>query len=119
MFAARPMSRTVALWKPFSRKTSIAAWTSSSRSSRMSRVWHVGGAALLARALPPAAQTQGVTADSVTIGAFGPITGPAAYIGLAGRDGMSLAVKEINAAGGVNGRKINVVFEDDAHSPTR
>ncbi len=65
------------------------------------------------------AQQQGVTADTITIGAYGPITGPAAYIGLAGRDGMKLAIKEINAAGGINGRKINVMFEDDAHSPTR
>jgi branched-chain amino acid transport system substrate-binding protein len=75
-------------------------------------------AALLV-ALPALAQTQGVTADTITIGAHGPITGPAAYIGLAGRDGMMLAVKEINAAGGVNGRKIAVVFEDDGHSPTK
>ena len=65
------------------------------------------------------AQQQGVSADTVTIGAFGPITGPAAYIGLAGRDGMNLAIKEINAAGGIHGRKIAAVFEDDAHSPTR
>ena len=79
----------------------------------------IAGALVLVAALPAAAQQQGVTADSVTIGAFGPITGPAAYIGLAGRDGMMLALKEINAAGGVNGRKINAVFEDDAHSPTR
>ena len=43
-------------------------------------------AALLAFALPAAAQQQGVTGDTVTIGAHGPITGPAAYIGLAGRD---------------------------------
>jgi branched-chain amino acid transport system substrate-binding protein len=77
------------------------------------------GAALLALAFPVAAQQQGVSADTVTIGAFGPITGPAAYIGLAGRDGMLLAIKEINAAGGINGRKLAAVFEDDAHSPTR
>jgi branched-chain amino acid transport system substrate-binding protein len=61
----------------------------------------------------------GVTNDAITIGAFGPITGPAAYIGLGGRDGMNLAVKEINAAGGINGRKLQVAFEDDTHSPTR
>lgn len=73
----------------------------------------------LAIALPALAQTQGVTADTIRIGAVGPITGPAAYIGLGGRDGMQLAVNEINAAGGVNGRKLEVVFEDDAHSPTR
>lgn len=76
-------------------------------------------AAVAAVPLAAGGQQQGVTADTITIGAFGPITGPAAYIGLAGRDGMSLAAKEINAAGGVNGRRINVVFEDDAHSPTR
>jgi len=76
-------------------------------------------AAALVIALPAQAQQQGVTPDTVTIGAHGPITGPAAYIGLAGRDGMLLAIKEINAAGGVNGRKIAAVFEDDGHTPTK
>jgi branched-chain amino acid transport system substrate-binding protein len=74
---------------------------------------------LVATAASAASAEQGVTEDTITIGAFGPITGPAAYIGLGGRDGANLAVKEINAAGGVNGRKIAIVFEDDAHSPTR
>ncbi len=85
----------------------------------MKTLLHVLCAALIALALPAAAQQQGVAADTITIGAFGPITGPAAYIGLAGRDGMNLAIKEINAGGGVNGRKLVAVFEDDAHSPTR
>jgi len=65
------------------------------------------------------ADEPGVTPDSITIGAFGPITGPAAYIGLAGRDGANLAIKEINAAGGINGRKLSMIFEDDGHSPTK
>ncbi len=85
----------------------------------MKRLLLAAVAALLAVALPVAAQQQGVTPDTITIGAHGPITGPAAYIGLAGRDGMLLAIKEINAAGGVNGRKIVAVFEDDGHSPTK
>lgn len=68
---------------------------------------------------PPARAVDGVTADTITIGAFGPITGPAAFIGLGGRDGLNLAVKEINGAGGVNGRRIRIRFEDDAHSPAR
>ena len=62
---------------------------------------------------------QGVTKDESLMGGVGPITGPAAYIGLGGRDGLLLAVKEINAAGGVNGRKIKVIFEDDGHSPSK
>ncbi len=86
----------------------------------MKRLLTVLASALVATIAPlAAAQQQGVTPDTITLGAYGPITGPAAYIGLAGRDGMNLAIKEINAAGGINGRKIAVVFEDDAHSPTR
>jgi branched-chain amino acid transport system substrate-binding protein len=65
------------------------------------------------------ADEPGITPDSIMIGAFGPITGPAAYIGLAGRDGANLAIREINAAGGINGRKLSMVFEDDGHSPTK
>jgi branched-chain amino acid transport system substrate-binding protein len=65
------------------------------------------------------ADEPGITPDSITIGTFGPITGPAAYIGLAGRDGANLAIKEINAAGGINGRKLTMIFEDDGHSPTK
>lgn len=65
------------------------------------------------------AEEPGVTQDTITIGAFGPITGPAAYIGLAGRDGAGMAIKEINAAGGIKGRKLSMIFEDDGHSPTR
>ncbi len=67
----------------------------------------------------PVLAADGVTDTTIAIGAFGPITGPAAFIGLGGRDGMNLAIKEINAAGGINGRKLAVLFEDDAHSPSR
>src|SRR5690349_7536632 len=76
-------------------------------------------AVLAAFALSALAQQNGVGPDSVTIGVFGPISGPASYIGLAGRDGAALAFKEVNDAGGINGRKIRMVFEDDAHSPAR
>ena len=76
-------------------------------------------AVLYALSGPTRAEEHGITADSITIGAFGPITGPAAYIGLAGRDGANMAIKEINAAGGINGRRLSMIFEDDGHSPTK
>lgn len=62
---------------------------------------------------------QGVTKDTILIGGFGPITGPAAWIGLGSRDGINLAVKEINSSGGIQGRKLKLIFEDDAASPSR
>ena len=61
----------------------------------------------------------GVSDDKIVIGAYGPLTGPAAFVGLGGRDGMELAVQEINKAGGINGRKIEVIFEDDGFSPAK
>src|ERR1700722_506153 len=62
---------------------------------------------------------EGVTEDAIRIGAYGPVTGPASFLGLGSRAGMELAVKEINDAGGVNGRKLEVVFEDDGFSPAK
>jgi branched-chain amino acid transport system substrate-binding protein len=62
---------------------------------------------------------QGVTKDRILIGGFGPITGPAAWIGLGSRDGINLAIKEINNAGRIHGRKLELIFEDDAASPSR
>jgi branched-chain amino acid transport system substrate-binding protein len=73
----------------------------------------------LALAAASAAAEQGISADAITLGAFGPVTGPAAYIGLAGRDGAAMAIREINAAGGINGRKLEMIFEDDGHSPAK
>jgi branched-chain amino acid transport system substrate-binding protein len=74
---------------------------------------------LAAMLMSTAVNAQGVTKDEILIGGVGPITGPAAYIGLGGRDGLAMAIKEINAAGGVNGRKFKLIFEDDGHSPTK
>lgn len=76
------------------------------------------GAALALLGMTAAAET-GVTNDTVLIGAYGPVTGPAAFIGLGGRDGAELALSEINAAGGVNGRKLKMIFEDDGFSPAK
>jgi branched-chain amino acid transport system substrate-binding protein len=76
------------------------------------------GSALALVSTIAAAET-GVTNDTVLIGAYGPVTGPAAFIGLGGRDGAELALSEINAAGGVNGRKLKMIFEDDAFSPAK
>lgn len=47
------------------------------------------------------------------IGGIGPITGSAAVYGMAVQNGADLAIKEINAAGGINGYKIEYNFQDD------
>ncbi len=53
----------------------------------------------------------------IKIGIFQPLTGPATILGTDGRDGAALAVKQINAAGGVLGRKLELLSYDDQSSP--
>ncbi len=47
------------------------------------------------------------------IGYVGGMTGRVAGLGVAGRDGVLLAVEEINRAGGINGRKLELLPRDD------
>jgi branched-chain amino acid transport system substrate-binding protein len=75
--------------------------------------------AALSLAVSPVAAEDGVTSDTILIGGYGPITGPAAFLGLGGRDGALIAIEEINAAGGIHGRKLKMTFEDDAFSPAK
>lgn len=49
----------------------------------------------------------------VTIGASAPMTGPRALLGHHYKQGVDLAVEEVNAAGGVLGQNLAVVFADD------
>lgn len=64
------------------------------------------------RAGPAAAQaTQGVTDSEILIGGIGQLTGPFAFIGAPGRDGIQLAVDKINEAGPINGRRLRLIFE--------
>ena len=51
--------------------------------------------------------------NTIVIGGSGPLTGSAAQYGVAVKNAAQLAVDEINEAGGVNGVKFKLVFEDD------
>lgn len=51
--------------------------------------------------------------DTIKIGVIGPFTGGSSSMGVSMRDGVRLAAKEVNAAGGVLGKKIELVERDD------
>lgn len=55
--------------------------------------------------------------NTLAIGAISPFTGDGANYGKAARTGIDMAVDEINANGGINGKKLSVIYEDDAGSP--
>ncbi len=49
----------------------------------------------------------------ILVGEYGSLTGPQATFGQSTHNGIMMAVDEVNAAGGINGRKIKVLTEDD------
>ena len=51
--------------------------------------------------------------ETIKIGVIGPFTGGSSSMGVSMRDGVRLAAKEINATGGVLGKKIELVERDD------
>ncbi|HEX8560834.1 MAG TPA: ABC transporter substrate-binding protein [Pyrinomonadaceae bacterium] len=62
----------------------------------------------------------GGTADSggvIKVGVYGDLTGQTSSFGQSTKNGVQMAVDEINAAGGINGRKVEVVIEDDQGQP--
>ncbi len=60
-------------------------------------------------------EAQGSAEGTWKIGGIGPTTGGAAVYGLAVKNAMELATKEINEAGGINGHQVEISFEDDEH----
>ncbi len=60
-----------------------------------------------------------LAADTIKIGALLPLTGGSANMGSSVRDGQRLAVKRINANGGVLGRKLELVELDDEAKPEK
>jgi len=55
----------------------------------------------------------GIAAEPIKIGVSGPLTGGSAPMGVSMRDGVKIAVAEINAKGGVLGRQFQLVERDD------
>src|SRR5882724_4416147 len=72
---------------------------------------------LVCQAAECLAAEPGISATEVTIGMWTPLTGPTALLGTSERDAIEIAIDEVNAAGGVNGRKIKLIVYDDAGSP--
>src|SRR2546430_16326334 len=62
--------------------------------------------------LGPAAAAPAVAQDTLKIGAPQPMTGPDAPFGDKFKKAYGMAVGEINAKGGVNGKQIEVILDD-------
>jgi acyl-CoA hydrolase/ABC-type branched-subunit amino acid transport system substrate-binding protein len=68
---------------------------------------------------PLRATAPGVTADTIRLGTFCDLSGPNATIGLAAMRGYSAFYDHVNRWGGVHGRKVELIIEDDGFDPLR
>lgn len=81
------------------------------------------GTAMAFAAVPAMAQTkvtnQGITPTEIVVGSHQDLSGPIKTWGVPVSNGMKMAVDEINAAGGIHGRKIRLIVEDSAYDPKK
>ncbi len=65
----------------------------------------------------PVSAEMGVTDDTITLGHFGPMTGPGAYVGKFVVGMIQAWAKDVNERGGIHGRKIQLLIEDNKWDP--
>jgi branched-chain amino acid transport system substrate-binding protein len=75
-------------------------------------------ATLLAASIPASAE-DGVSADKIVFGQATALEGPASALGRGMKAGLEAAFAEVNKAGGVNGRKLELKSIDDGYEPTK
>ncbi|WP_027555814.1 ABC transporter substrate-binding protein [Bradyrhizobium sp. Cp5.3] len=76
---------------------------------------------VLLAALAPAARGDeaGVSADAILFGQAAALEGPSSALGQRMRQGIVAAFTEINARGGVHGRRLQLLSRDDGYDPDR
>ena len=62
---------------------------------------------------------EGISANEIVIGTHQDLSGPIKVWGVPVSNGMKMAVEEINAAGGINGRKLRMILEDNGYDPKK
>jgi branched-chain amino acid transport system substrate-binding protein len=91
--------------------------------SKSFRTFGFAAGAVVLTCLPAVAQTkvtnEGISASEIVIGTHQDLSGPIKGWGVPVSNGMKMAVEEINAAGGVQGRKIRLVVEDSGYDPKK
>jgi len=70
-------------------------------------------------ALPASADEEGVTADMIWFGQAAALAGPSSALGQGMRHGILAAFEQVNAAGGIHGRKLKLISRDDGYDPDR
>ncbi|MES2362069.1 MAG: ABC transporter substrate-binding protein [Pseudomonadota bacterium] len=89
-------------------KTGVPAFHALARTLIVAALWLVG---------TPAQSQDGVSKSAIVIGQSVALTGPAAALGAPFAQGAKLFFDRVNAGGGINGRKVELVTLDDGGNP--
>lgn len=87
------------------------------RSMRFAAVGLATAAMALTACAAPGSSDDGQDVDSYTLGVMLPLTGPVATVGQSFQTGIQMAAEEINADGGIDGKDLEVAFEDTKGTP--
>src|SRR3954447_15430616 len=91
--------------------------------SRSLKTFGFAAGAVVLTCLPAFAQTkvtnEGISASEIVVGSHQDLSGPIKGWGVPVSNGMKMAAEEINAAGGIQGRKIRLIVEDSGYDPKR
>src|SRR5690606_12511891 len=94
--------------------------TSNQLGENMRKILGTFCTALALVAVPVATQAEvGVTDDEIKIGEVLMLSGPASFIGKSAAAGSKLAIAAVNANGGIHGRMLRGIYEDDGYVPSR
>ena len=81
------------------------------------------GSTMMLAITPSIAQVKttnnGISATEIIVGNHTDLSGPVKVWGVPFANGMKMAVDEINAAGGIHGRKIKLIIEDSGYDPKK
>src|ERR1051326_5685984 len=59
----------------------------------------------------------GASGNEIVIGEYGSLTGTTATFGISTKNGIDMAIDEVNKTGGLLGKKVRVIVEDDQGKP--
>ena len=73
----------------------------------------------LQHASSPCPSTTALAAGTIKVGAILAVTGPASFLGAPEAKTLEMLVEDINAKGGINGKKVELVIKDSGASPEK
>jgi branched-chain amino acid transport system substrate-binding protein len=115
------LKKPISVSRPGSRRRSISSFSQRQRSTfHLRKAFLPAAIVLMALAFSCTRRTEvkdPVDRSPIKIGYFGDLSGFTFNFGRSAYNGVIMAADEINQAGGINGRKIDVVIEDDHGSP--